>query len=239
MKLLLVFLFVSFICQAKEYSPSDIKNPNIEDRRVYVADPENLVGSDAKAKANSIIWNLRQTTGAEVVLVVVPNTGNYSREEFATGIFDEWKVGKSDKDNGVVILIVPDQREAWIATGYGVEGVIPDISASKIVNRSIVPYMQRGDLDNAVVAVSGDVANVLSDPEAAAELKSNNKESWDQMPESDITTEQFITFVICVVFGVFLVSFIKFFYDNNHYKKLDRYSQARGWHDNKTTYLIL
>lgn len=239
MKLLLVFLFVSFICQAKEYSPSDIKNPNIEDRRVYVADPENLVGSDAKAKANSILWNLRQTTGAEVVLVVVPNTGNYSREEFATGIFDEWKVGKSDKDNGVVILIVPDQREAWIATGYGVEGVIPDISASKIVNRSIVPYMQRGDLDNAVVAVSGDVANVLSDPEAAAELKSNNKESWDQMPESDITTEQFITFVICVVFGVFLVSFIKFFYDNNHYKKLDRYSQARGWHDNKTTYLLL
>ncbi|MCH5235297.1 MAG: TPM domain-containing protein [Muribaculaceae bacterium] len=236
---LMLFLMVSFTTWAKEYSPSDVKNPNIADRRVYVADPENLVSPSAKAQANSILWNLRQKTGAEAVLVVVPNTGNYTREEFATGIFDEWKVGKSDKDNGVVILIVTDQKEAWIATGYGVEGVLPDISASKIVNRSIVPYMKQGDLDSAVVAVSSDVSKVLSDPEAAAELKSNNKESWQQIPESDISTEDFITFILCVILGIFLISWIKYIYDSNHFKKLDRYSQARGWHDNKNTYLLL
>lgn len=236
---IVICLMVSFPCLAREYSPSDLKNPNIADRRIYVADPENLVSASAKAKANSILWQLRQKTGAEVVLVVVPNTGNYTREEFATGIFDEWKVGKSDKDNGVVILIVPDQREAWIATGYGVEGVLPDISASKIVARSIVPYMQQGDLDGAVMSVSNDVANVLSDPEAAAELKSKNKESWEQTPESPITTEDFITFIVCVVLGLFFISFIKYFYDISRFKKLDRYNQARGWHDNKTTYLLL
>lgn len=241
-KYLLLLLAVFSIAPAlfaREYSPEDIVNPNIADRRVYVADPDNLVSPPAKAQANSILWNLRQKTGAEVSLLVVPNTGDYTEEDFATKIFDNWKIGKSDKDNGVLILIVPDQRAARIATGYGVEGVIPDISARKIINRSVVPYMKEGDLDGAVVAVSGDVASVLSDPQAAEELKSSQAEAWDQQLESDITTEDFITFVICVIFGVFLVAMIKFFYDSRRIRKLDRYSQARRWHDEKTTYLLL
>lgn len=237
--LLSFLLFIPAVAVSKEYSPADVKNPNIADRRIYVADPENLVSSSAKSQANSVLWNLRQQTGAEVVLVVVPNTGNFTREEFATGIFDQWKVGKSDKDNGVVILIVPDQKEAWIATGYGVEGVIPDISASRIVNRSIVPYMKEGDLDGAVVAVSKDVANVLSDPEAASELKSRKGESWEQLPESDITAEDFYTLIIFVVLVLSIIAFFKYFYDAKKLKKVDRYTQARTWNDNKSTYLLL
>lgn len=238
-----VFLFFSlFICLlavAKEYAPEDIKNPNLADRRVYVADPAGLVSQQAKAAANATLWKLRQTTGAEVVTVVVPNTGNYSREQFATKLFDQWGVGKSDKDNGVIILIVPDQREAWIATGYGVEGVIPDISAAKIINRSVVPYMKENDLDGAVKAVSADVANVLSSPEAAEELKSAKGEAWEEMPESDISEEDFIVFTLCVIFGLFIIAFAKYFSDSHSFKKLDRYTRARKWHDNRTTYLLL
>lgn len=238
--LTIIFLFVCpVLIYASEYSPEDLVNPNIQDRRVYVADPANLVSPAAKQQANSILWNLRQKTGAEVVVAVVPNTGDYTEEDFATKLFDNWKIGKADKDNGVLILIVPDQRAARIATGYGVEGVMPDISAMKIIQRSIVPSMKEGDLNSAVVNVSYDVANVLSDPEAAAELKSNQAESWNQMPESDITKEDFIIFIICVVLGVLLVSFCKLIYDSSRFKNLDRYSQSRGWHDNLSTYLLL
>lgn len=232
-------LFFPLFAIAIKYSPGDIVNPNIQDRRVYVVDPANLVGANAKAAANAVLWNLRQKTGAEAVVVVVPNTGDYTREEFSTKLFDEWKIGKADKDNGVLVLIVPDQREAWLATGYGVEGIIPDIAATKIINRSVVANMKNGDLDRAVVAVAQDVANVLSDPDAAAELKSSEKEAWDKMPESDITQEEFIIFVICIILAVGLVSFCMYFYDNNRFRKLDRYMQARGWHDQKNTYLAL
>lgn len=237
--LILLGLLICNLSFAKDYNPEDVKNPNLADRRVYVADPADLVGSQAEAIANSTLWNLRQKTGAEVVTVVVPNTGDFTREEFATKLFDEWKVGKSDKDNGVIILIVPDQREAWIATGYGVEGIIPDIAAAKIINRSVVPHMKNNDLDGAVVAVTQDVANVLSDPEAAAELKSSKKEAWEEMPESDITEEDFIAFVVMVVVVLFIIAMFKYFYDSHSFKKLDRYSQARGWHDNRTTYILL
>lgn len=237
--LIFLSLFCNLLAFSKDYSPEDIPNPNLADRRIYVADPENLVGTEAEAIANTTLWNLRQKTGAEVVAVVVPNTGNYSREEFAIKLFDEWKVGKADKDNGVIILIVPEQKEAWIATGYGVEGILPDISASKIVQRSIIPYMKGNNLDGALVAVTSDVANILSDPQAAAELKSRKKDAWEKMPESDISEEDFITFTLCVVLTIFLIAIIKFFYDSKKFKKLDRYTQARKWEDNRTSYILL
>ena len=236
----LLFLFcLPFIVNGKDYSPSDIINPNIADRRVYVADPENLVGTNAKSIANSILWELRQKTGAEVVVAIVPNTGNYTEEEFATKLFDDWKIGKSDKDNGVLILIVPDQKSARIATGYGVEGIIPDISAMKIIQRSVVPNMREGNLDGAVVSVANDVATLLSNPEAAAELKSNQAEKWNQMPESDITKKDWITFIICIIIGLALVSVCMLIYDSSRLKRLDRYSQSRGWYDHQSMYLYL
>lgn len=222
-----------------EYRPDDIQNPNIRDRRVYVSDPADLVGNKAESEANAVLWKLRQNTGAEVALVVVPNTGGYTREEFATRLFDKWKLGKSDKDNGVLILIVPDQREAWIATGYGVEGVLPDISAAKVINRSVVPYMKEGDLDAAVVAVTKDVANILSDPQAAEELKSSKQDVWNEMPESDITTEEMITFVIVVICLVACVAYFWYFSNKRKFKKLDRYTQARAWAEDQTYFLLL
>lgn len=234
-----ISLLFSQILLAKEYSPEDIVNPNKADRRVYVADPADLVSPSAQAQANKILWNLRQQTGAEAVVVVVPNTGDYTREEFAVKLFDNWGVGKSDNDNGVIILIVPDQREAWIATGYGVEGVIPDIAATKIVNRSVVPYMKQNNLDGAVVAVAQDVATVLSQPEAAEELKSKNKEAWDQMHESDVTSEDFAAFILMVVISLFIISWVKFIVDSRSLKNKERYLQARGWNDSQTTYLLL
>lgn len=224
---------------ARDYNPDEITNPNLKDRRVYVSDPANLVSERAEATTNAILWNLRQKTGAEVGLVVVPNTGNYTREEFATKVFENWGLGKKDKDNGALILIVPDQKEAWIATGYGLEGIIPDISASRILQKTVVPHMRENDLDGAVTSVATEVSGIISDPQAAEEIRSNRGEAWEEMPESDITSEDFMVFIICVVVGLFIIGMAKYFTDNYSVKNKDRYEQARKWHDNRTSYLLL
>ena len=229
----------TFVCMGAGFSPKDLTNPNVMDRRVYVADPSGIVSVEAKESANTALWNLRQHTGVEAVIVVVPNTGDYTEEEFATELFTEWGIGKRDKDNGVLILIVPGQRAARIATGYGVEGVIPDISARKMIQRSIVPYMKNNDIDGAVTAIASDISNVLSDPVAAEELKSSKRESWEESSESDITAEDIINFVVVIIFMVFLFSFGKYIYDSKRFGKQDRYRQALGWHKEKSTYISL
>lgn len=224
---------------ARDYKPSDLKNPNVADRNVYISDPEGLVSPAAKNTVNNILSNLRQNTTAEVVMAVVPNTGSLTVEDFSTELFTEWGIGKKDRDNGVLILIALEEHAARIATGYGAEGIIPDISARKIIERSVVPYMKENDLDGAVTAVAKDVANVMSSPEAAEELRSRQADNWNQMPESDITAEEIWSLVMIIVISVFFVSMGMYFYDSGKLKKQERYTQALAWHEKKNTYLLL
>ena len=224
----------------RDYRPEDIENPNVADRRVYISDVGNLVGAEARRSVNDALYALRQQTGAEVVVAVVPSIGDMSIEEFSEKLFTRWGIGKSDKDNGVLILIAPEQRVARITTGYGVEGVLPDISAKKIVERSIVANMKRDDLDAAVVASARDVANVLSDPAAAEELKSSEKEIWERGPESDLTTDDLLAFAGWVAFGVFLVALALFVYDlRKTSRQPDRYHRALVWHKRWGSYWLL
>lgn len=166
--LLLLILMAFAPAFARDYTPEDLENPNIADRRVYVADPGGLVSPDVKTRVNSMLYDLRGRTSAEVVVAVVPSIGDVPIEDFSERLFQRWGLGKSDKDNGVLILIAMSQKMSRIQTGYGVEGVLPDISARKIIERDIVPNMREGNLDMAVMASASDVAKVLTDPVAAA-----------------------------------------------------------------------
>lgn len=223
---------------AKDYSPGDLINPNKNDRRVYVSDPGNMVSPEIKSKVNNMLWNLRQATSAEVVVAVVPSIGDTPIEDFSTELFEQWGIGKSDKDNGVLILIAPEQRRARITTGYGVEGVLPDISAKKIVERSIVANMKNNDLDGAVLAAASDVANVLSDPVAAEELKSNQKEAWEN-GEVGILGETFKQFIWYVALLFLFFAIILYITDWRKTRKEDRYHAALAWHRHRLSYWIL
>ena len=238
--ILLMLLVGCMAALAKDYTPDEIVNPNIADRRVYVADPGNLVSSSVKAKVNDELYSLRRATGAEVVVAVVPSIGDMPIEDFSERLFTRWGIGKSDKDNGVLILIAPEQRRARITTGYGVEGVLPDISAKKIIDRSIVADMKRDDLDAAVEASAHDVAQVLSDPVAAAELKSDQKEAWEGGGQQEsISGDTILSFIGWLAFGFFLVAFGLFCYDVVRARGKDRYRKAMIWYGHRTAYWII
>ena len=233
-----VMMLLTFVAIARDYAPSDIPNPNVADRRVYVADPENRLSASAKAEVNNMLYSLRSSSTGEVAVAVVPSIGDYALEDFSEQLFERWGLGKADKDNGVLILIALDERKARIQTGYGVEGVLPDISAKKIIDRSVIPYMREGNLDAAVVAVASDVANVLSDPAAAEELRSSQREAWENS-EGGITGEDIRTFVNWIIGILFLFAMGLFMRDCLVARHKDRYRKALIWHNHRVTYWIL
>lgn len=237
-RILLLLIFATLATFGRDYTPEDIDNPNIADRREYVADPGNLVSDRVKADVNRRLYDLRRQTSAEVAVAVVPSIGDMPIEDFSEKLFTKWGLGKNDKDNGLLILIAIDQRRARIQTGYGLEGLIPDISAKKIINRSIIPYMKEGDLDGAVEASVADVAKVLSDPAAAEELRSSKGEAW-QEPESPVSTEDIMKFAWTIALILFICSLGLFFYDWQKSRGQDRYHQARIWHDHRVAYWTL
>ena len=87
-------------------------------------------------------------TSNQVTVVTVNDLGGMEASQFAYEIGEQWGVGGSKNNNGVVILIKPKNEtkgQAFIATGYGVEGVLPDASCSKIINTEMIPAFKQND----------------------------------------------------------------------------------------------
>lgn len=98
--------------------------------------------------------NFSKETSNQIVIVIVDDLCGYDANEFSTRIGQSWGVGQGKFDNGVVVMIKPTggagQRDAYIAVGYGLEGVIPDITAKHILNNEIIPYFKNGQYYDAL-----------------------------------------------------------------------------------------
>ena len=150
----------------------DVDNVHVKDRTRYVTDMAGMLSPGAVARVDSLMADAWRQSSAEPVVVIVDNLDGEDIDDYATELFELWKPGKKDKDNGVIMLISRDDRKFVIRTGYGVEGVLPDALCWTILNQTMKPYFQEGDYDGGVVAAATDINRVLTEEEARAELMS-------------------------------------------------------------------
>lgn len=210
------------------FTPADIPNPNIADRREFVADPSGVLSPSERRQVNEKLFDLRRNTTVEMAVAIVPSTGDMPVEEFATDLFTRWGIGKADKDNGVLLLIALGQRKAWIATGYGVEGVLPDVSCAKILRRTVVPAMKEGRPAEGIGAAVNDVYGALTDPEVAEELRSSEPDNYGGADDG-LDPRVIWDFVVIVATCAFLFAMFLFFYDAWNMRRRDRYHKAIVW----------
>lgn len=225
---------------ARDYEPKDIENPNIANRYDYIADPEHFVSSETRQKVNYRLQALRDSTTAEVAVAIVPSIGNYSIEDFSEKVFTRWGLGKSDKDNGVLLLISPESRQVRIQTGYGTEGILPDITCAHIIKSAIIPNMSDGCVDCAIDAATAMICKIMSNPEYAEELRSSLADKNRGEIEAPIDTETIITFCLIVVFLFWLISLFAYLYERIQIRKLDSsIKKAHAWRRELTNFAVL
>ncbi|MEP6675202.1 MAG: TPM domain-containing protein [Ferruginibacter sp.] len=125
-------------------------------------DPESLLKS--KPPGNQLVFDYTQTltadqqntieqkleafdkeTSTQIAVVIIPTLGNYEINDYNTKLGRAWGVGGKDNNNGVVLLIAKNDRKLNIATGYGVEGALPDITCAQIIDDIIKPNFKGED----------------------------------------------------------------------------------------------
>lgn len=224
---------------ARDYQPSEIVNPNLANRYEYVADPEHMLGESTRAIVNRRLQALRDSTSAEVAVAIVPSIGDYTVEDFSEKVFTKWGLGKSDKDNGVLLLISPESREVRIQTGYGSEGVLPDITCGEIIRTAVIPNMQEDNLDDAVDDATAMIAKVMSSPEYAEELRSKLADNHTGLDEAPIDAADFMWFFVALICCVWLFTCGAYIFDIKKSKRLpDTASKVELWKSSLNTYLI-
>jgi uncharacterized protein len=124
----------------------------------YVNDLAGMLSANEVSSLEQKLVDFRNSTSTRIVVVTVPSLNGEDKAMVATEILYKWGVGQKDKDNGIVLLIKPktpeEKGEVQISTGYGMEGVIPDAIAKRIVENEIIPRFKEGNyyagIDNAL-----------------------------------------------------------------------------------------
>ena len=106
------------------------------------------------------------STSNQIVVVTVPELYGYDKAELSYEIGQQWGVGQKEFDNGLVILIKPktsdSNGEVFIATGYGLEGAVPDAFAAMVIEREMIPHFRQDDYYGGVVAALKVLLPVIS-----------------------------------------------------------------------------
>lgn len=97
------------------------------------------------------------STSTQIVVLTVPDIGNWEIAQFSYSVGDAWGVGRKQKDNGIVMVLAMKSHDVFIATGKGVEGAVPDAIANRIVEDIMIPKFRQdvfyGGVDAGVTAL--------------------------------------------------------------------------------------
>lgn len=196
----LLSLMTTFGVAAMGYTVDQIPNVHVSDSTKFVSNPDGILSPETVASLNANIRRVWNQTSTEFVVVVVDQIDSDYIDGFATELFSKWKIGKRDNDNGVLFLVVKDMRRAVIRTGYGTEGVLPDIICGQILRNDVFPYFKEGNYNQGVIAGVDQIDKILSNPEYAAELKSK----YANNAREDAEEMDFWTFMLCYL-GFFIL----------------------------------
>lgn len=102
-----------------------------------------------------------QRKGSQLAILIVATTGQESIEQFGIRVADQWKLGRKGTDDGLVLIVAKADRTLRIEVGYGLEGVIPDAIAKRVISEIIVPKLKAGDFAGGIDAGLTQLMNLV------------------------------------------------------------------------------
>lgn len=157
----LLSVAIAVLGMAADVDPCFPPKPKNEDHLVFQF--TNFLNAQEAQQLDAKLVHFARETSNRIAIVAVDTLCGYPASDFAFRLGEAWGFGKKGVDNGVLILVKPNgppgSRHVFIATGYGLEGAIPDLIANRIVEEEIIPRFRNGDfyggLDKATNVLMG------------------------------------------------------------------------------------
>jgi uncharacterized protein len=160
----------------------------------FVTDTAGFMSASAASALNSRLEDYEKSSGHQLLVYIGQTSGDAPIEDWANRAFTSWKVGRKSIDDGLVLFIMAADRKLRFEVGYGLEPVVPDSAAGRIIDNVIVPRLQAGNRDEAVTAGMDAVMTLIGGggvPAGAARAREDRGR-----PERPMTLGQLIGFAI-------------------------------------------
>lgn len=202
--LVLVFITISFTSAAI---------PQYTDK--YLNDFANIFTPTQVAELRGLLYYIDTNTTAELVVVTDNECASKGGQtQYAIDILNTWKVGKADKNNGLVALYCKQENKIFITVGYGLEGILPDSKIGRLLDENYVPLRDSGNVSSGIIAVMNAISQVVLD---------NREEvlSGQASPDyySNTSTDYFTIIIWTFIAYVIISRLIRAIYNNKNKNK--------------------
>lgn len=153
----LVLLFISFFARADMQPLPELKRERVIDSAGLLTRPQ-----FAQLNRQLTEYELSRNDGSQFVVFIVPSTGGESIETFAHRAFNTWKIGRKGQNNGLLLVVAVNDRNLRFEVGYGLEGILPDVSAGRIIRHRITPEFKNGHYFTGIEAGVTDAIDIIS-----------------------------------------------------------------------------
>lgn len=187
-----------------------------------VVDEAEILSAAVETEINASLATHEQASGNQVVVVTLKSLRDYEISDYGVQLGRHWGIGQEGKNNGVLLIIAPNQREMRIEVGYGLEGLLTDAISSDIIERTLKPSFRQLNYDlgvrNGIVAIlsalGGTYPSTSPSIPLAEDLDNHLDASWASFFEGIGGWSFLIPFLLPVLFfsGYFVTySFIQRF----------------------------
>ncbi|WP_312087160.1 TPM domain-containing protein [Acinetobacter variabilis] len=171
-----------------------------------VIDQANLLSPAEKQQLSQRIQKLYNEGKGQIGVVIIPTTGQEDIFDYSMRVAEAWQLGSAKRDNGLLMTIAINDRRIQILTGYGLEGVLPDIVAGRIIHDKITPYFKQGQYAQGIDSGLTEIERILNlDPEIAAqaadEIKERQEQAYQAQKASQATFGSVIFIIVAGVIG--------------------------------------
>ena len=167
-------------------------NPTAE---FYTADYAGVLSDSTKQYIISISNDLYSKTKAQIVVAALDTINGENERDYAINLAESWKIGGSDEDNGVLILLALTERKIDVEVGYGLEGVLPDSKWADLSTNYAMSYLKNGDYDNGIRNLYNAIA-----AEVYSEYNLEMPENMDYVAQPENGSEDDTDIISIVIF---------------------------------------
>lgn len=147
-----------------------------------VMDTAGMMQPQAREQLNQHLLQYSREKGSQIVVLTVPAIAPETTFEYSARVMQEWQLGRAEQSDGVLLLLVRDERKSFLAVGRGLEGAIPDVYAKRILDDVLRPYLQKGQTDAGIYAAVSQIEKLIAGealPAPAAQARSEGSgDGW-------------------------------------------------------------
>ena len=192
------FVALLFACAMLAMGALALAAPNYPALTGRVVDGANIIPQDARAALETKLKDLEDKSGIQLVVATLASLQGYEIEPFANGLFRAWKLGEAKANNGVLLLVAPNEKRVRIEVGYGLEGTLTDALSKVIIANAMAPRFKANDFAGGITRGVDDIITVLTTDSA----------EWQKRPslraEEPALLDQIMPFIILALF-VFVI----------------------------------